>query len=133
MRTSCAYAWLVLPCLLLLSVEARADGPVCIGSDAHQALDACGPVGAKRRVSGQKRPSLQGALPAAKPVARRAPGAPRIPDGAHDPRLLRLKGRAMGLLIAELAGLEPLLARTPKKSPDRLGLMRRVAETYVEL
>jgi hypothetical protein len=41
--------------------------------------------------------------------------------------------RIRTLLIQELEGLERLLRVTPKKSPDRPRLLRRLAEGYAEL
>jgi hypothetical protein len=41
--------------------------------------------------------------------------------------------RARGLLLAELQGLERLLRATQRKAPDRVSLMRRLAEAYGEL
>ena len=37
------------------------------------------------------------------------------------------------LLISELAGLESLLASTPRRAPDRANVIRRLAEGYAEL
>src|SRR6188768_161030 len=51
----------------------------------------------------------------------------------RDTRQNRLQARARALLITEIQGLERLYKRTPKKSPDRPQLVRRLAEGYVEL
>ena len=53
--------------------------------------------------------------------------------GFRDLRKTRLKQRQRALLITEIQGLERLFARTPRHSPDRPQLTRRLAETYVEL
>ncbi|MDX2051124.1 MAG: hypothetical protein SFV15_01955 [Polyangiaceae bacterium] len=51
----------------------------------------------------------------------------------RDTRKNRLQARARALLITEIQGLEGLYKQTPKKSPDRPQLIRRLAEGYVEL
>lgn len=70
-------------------------------------------------------------------VAQKAP-PPRTPSLDRDfvtqlraPGPLELRTKA--LLVAELARLERLLQATPKKSPDRPLLLRRLAEGYAEL
>ncbi len=52
-------------------------------------------------------------------------------DQLRAPGAVDLRIRA--LLIQELEGLERLLRVTPKKSPDRPRLLRRLAEGYAEL
>ena len=44
-----------------------------------------------------------------------------------------MQARARALLVTEIQGLERLFKRTPKNSPDRPQLTRRLAEGYVEL
>src|SRR5207302_597385 len=41
--------------------------------------------------------------------------------------------RGTQLLVVEIQGLESLLSSTPKNSPDRPTLIRRLADSYVEL
>lgn len=53
--------------------------------------------------------------------------------GIRDLRKSALKQRQRALLITEIQGLERLFRRTPRHSPDRPQLTRRLAETYVEL
>jgi tetratricopeptide (TPR) repeat protein len=53
--------------------------------------------------------------------------------GQRDDRKSRLQQRSKGLLVGEIQGLENLNANTPPNSPDRLQLVRRLAEDYVEL
>jgi tetratricopeptide (TPR) repeat protein len=48
-----------------------------------------------------------------------------------EPRVWR--ARSAGLIITEINGLESLLASTPKDGADRVLLLRRLAEDYVEL
>jgi hypothetical protein len=57
----------------------------------------------------------------------------RVGERLRDPRDTRPKARAIGLVSTEILGLERLLARTPKTSPDRPQLLWRLAEGYVEL
>lgn len=51
----------------------------------------------------------------------------------RDQRQNRIKPKARALLITEITGLEQLYSTTPRKAPDRVQIMRRLAETYVEL
>ncbi len=51
----------------------------------------------------------------------------------RDERRNRLAPKVRQLLVTEIQGLESLYASTPKSSPDRPKLMRRLAEGYVEL
>lgn len=51
----------------------------------------------------------------------------------RDGRRSRLEPRALGLLADELVGLERLYRQTADNSPDKVQLMRRLAEGYVEL
>jgi len=54
---------------------------------------------------------------------------------AIDPRRLRVRGaqKSRALIVTELRGLESLVAATPRSSPDRPKLLRRLADGYVEL
>jgi tetratricopeptide (TPR) repeat protein len=56
---------------------------------------------------------------------------PRDIDDVRD--LRRMRGRAPALVRTEVKGLESLLAATPMNSPDRPQILRRLAESYVEL
>jgi tetratricopeptide (TPR) repeat protein len=51
----------------------------------------------------------------------------------RDPRKSRARPRVRALVVTELQGLETLFAATPQTSPDRLNIVRRLAEDYVEL
>ncbi len=51
----------------------------------------------------------------------------------RDERRIRHSPRRRRLLITELANIERLYRSTPRKSPDRPALLRRLAEGYVEL
>jgi tetratricopeptide (TPR) repeat protein len=52
---------------------------------------------------------------------------------ASEVRRAALSPRSTQLLVTEIQGLETLIADTPKNSPDRPGLIRRVADDYLEL
>src|SRR3954469_14418579 len=51
----------------------------------------------------------------------------------RDERRQRMAQKSRQLLVTEIQGLETLYASTPRTSPDRPKLMRRLAEGYVEL
>jgi TolA-binding protein len=51
----------------------------------------------------------------------------------RDDRTVRHRPRTMALLRAEAQGLERLFQATPLRNPDRPQLLRRLAETYVEV
>jgi Tetratricopeptide repeat len=120
---------------VLLALPARAEPQQCIGTEASRAIDACGAIGQKRTVTGARRVPFHSAPPPRsarhQPSGTHAPG--KLPEPERDPLKLLLKARAMSLLIGETTGLERLLANTSRKSPDRLQLLRRVAEDWVEL
>ena len=68
------------------------------------------------------------------PAVPTAPASEPSPSAtARDPRRIATQHRPRSLLILELQALEKLYAATPKRSPDRPTLMRRLAEGYVEL
>ncbi len=51
----------------------------------------------------------------------------------RDDRKNRLQARQRALLATEISGLENLYGGTPANSPDRIQVLRRLAEDYVEL
>ncbi len=63
---------------------------------------------------------------------QKTPSAPTETQ-SRDERKGRLQARARALLVTEIQGLENLFNTTPKNSPDRVQLARRLAEDYVEL
>lgn len=67
------------------------------------------------------------------PAAAAAPAALPASATARDPRRSSASPRPRALLVTELQALERLFQATPKSSPDRPTLMRRLAEGYVEL
>ena len=52
---------------------------------------------------------------------------------ALDPRASSAHPRARALLVTEVEGLQTLFGATPNSAPDRLDVLRRLAEDYVEL
>lgn len=127
---------------LMLSVASvgaaeRKMSKSCIPPSAYKAISAC-PGGPEKFVPKKKRnaafkskppPRKKNALRDTKP--RDAASLAKFAE--RDTRKTRLKARARALLITEIQGLERLYKRTPKKSPDRAQLTRRLAEAYVEL
>jgi hypothetical protein len=113
---------------------------VCLG------VLASARAGAERKACPPgSRPGLSGCVDgSARAKLRQTPEASRVaieprvrvpdvePEAFRDPPRA-LKKRQRALLMAELARLEALLRRTPPKSPDRAGLIRRLAEGYAEL
>ena len=51
----------------------------------------------------------------------------------RDDRKNRLQARQRALLATEISGLENLYSSTPQNAPDRIQVLRRLAEDYVEL
>ena len=121
--------------LLAPAVLHAASVPECLDATAVARLSACpAGLGKKQPGSARRAPFHGAALAAraAKPVE--IPKAPGSPDDLRDPRKATLvKKRIVELVVAETQQLERLLGRTPKKSPDRAQLLRRLAEGYVEL
>src|SRR6478735_2457477 len=109
----------------------------CISPDAAKALSEC-PAGKMADVH-SKRPAAFSSAPPPRDVKKRQDDSkPVNPEemtklAERDTRKNRLQARARALLITEIQGLERLYKRTPKKSPDRPQLVRRLAEGYVEL
>jgi tetratricopeptide (TPR) repeat protein len=113
---------------------------VCITDTAKQNLASCPNNGPGTFTAHGKAPQLNfhSAPPPADLKKRDQQTRPNQPSeqmsaGQRDDRKSRLQQRAKGLLIGELQGLESLLQNTPGNSPDRLQLVRRLAEDYVEL
>ena len=63
------------------------------------------------------------------------PNAPseQMSASQRDDRKNRLAARQRALLATEISGLESLYSGTPQNSPDRIQVLRRLAEDYVEL
>ena len=94
-----------------------------------------------------KRPTLSGCAsntPSLRTTTRSAEKAAPAGSGSAAPRHvdapptqlrpdLPLERRNRALLVEEIAELEALLQKTPPKSPDRAGLVLRLANDYAEL
>jgi hypothetical protein len=110
----------------------------CVTKEAQTNLMTC-PGGPAKFDAKQKRAVAFKSAPPPREVKKREDDVkPVNPDelkkyAERDTRKNRLQARARALLITEIQGLERLYKRTPKKSPDRPQLTRRLAEAYVEL
>jgi TolA-binding protein len=119
--------------LVLTALGARdaSAADACISRAAAQKLDACAGVDARKSAG----PPAAIKLPAPTPPVvkpKRAPGAP----GAIDPKEIRRQRtstKSFQLLVVEVQEIESLVAQTPASSPDRPKLLRRLADSYVEL
>ncbi len=109
----------------------------CVSPAAKKAVAAC-PKGPQSFDIKKKRAVAFKSAPPPREMKDRSEDKPRDPltemaSSFRDTRKTRLQARARALLITEIQGLERLFAQTPKKSPDRQQLIRRLAEGYVEL
>jgi tetratricopeptide (TPR) repeat protein len=124
------------------AAAAATAGDACVSDKAKDSLNACGGTGpAKFDVSAHgKAPQVNfhSAPPPADLKKRDQQTKPNVPNemmgaASRDDRKTRLQSRAKALLVTEISGLENLFGSTPKNSPDRVQLARRLAEDYVEL
>jgi TolA-binding protein len=109
----------------------------CIAADARKHMSEC-PGGPSKFEIHQKRGAAFKSAPPPRERKSASDIKPKNPTeamaaGQRDARKTRLQARARALLITEIGGLERLFKATPKKSPDRPQLIRRIAEGYVEL
>ena len=109
----------------------------CVSQSAKKAMTTC-PKGPKSFDIKKKRAVAFKSAPPPREVKERRDTKPKDPSeemssSFRDTRKTRLQARARALLITEIQGLERLFRQTPKKSPDRQQLIRRLAEGYVEL
>src|SRR5690606_18661433 len=109
----------------------------CIGAPARKNLSEC-PGGPSKFEIKQKRAAAFKSAPPPRERKSQQEFKPKNPTeamaaGQRDTRKTRLQARARALLITEIGGLERLFKATPKKSPDRPQLIRRLAEGYAEL
>ena len=109
----------------------------CVGPEAKKNLSTC-PGGPSKFTVGGKRPAAFKSAPPPRERKDASNTKPTNPTeamaaGSRDSRKNRLQARSRALLITEIQGLERLYRSTPKKSPDRPQLIRRLAEGYVEL
>jgi tetratricopeptide (TPR) repeat protein len=110
----------------------------CIGSEARKNMSKCPGGPSKFNIKKARGVAFKSAPPPRKVRKRKdtvdpGKGPGMMAAGMRDTRKTRLKARARALLITEIQGLERLFRRTPRKSPDRPQLVRRLAEAYVEL
>ncbi|MFC1642763.1 tol-pal system YbgF family protein, partial [Myxococcota bacterium] len=111
----------------------------CIPSEAVSRYEKCPGGPSKFNIKEQRAVAFKSAPPPrevrkrVEKTSARKPGAEMEGAAQRDQRKYRLKARARALLVSEISGLENLFAGTPKKSPDRPQLLRRLAEGYVEL
>ncbi len=121
---------------------AATAGDACVSDKAKDNLNACAGTGpAKFDVTAHgKAPQVNfhSAPPPADLKKRDQQIKPPNPNelmgaASRDERKNRLQSRARALLVTEISGLENLFGSTPKNSPDRVQLARRLAEDYVEL
>ena len=119
-----------------------ADAQTCVSSEAEKNMASCPNAGPKEMNLGQhgKNPhisfkSAPQSVDLKKKDATNKPGGPseKMAASQRDVREATLKPRVRALLISEISGLESLYQTTPRNSPDRVQIMRRLAETYVEL
>ncbi|MBI5535058.1 MAG: hypothetical protein HY898_20190 [Deltaproteobacteria bacterium] len=124
------------------AVNVAADNAGCWTSDAEKTMAACPNVGPKDFNVTQhgKAPhinfkSAPQQVDLKKKDSQTKPGGPteKMAASQRDVREATLKPRVRALLISEISGLESLYSTTPRNSPDRVQIMRRLAETYVEL
>lgn len=128
-----ALRWLGTVALLLAWTGDAWAAEVCIGPEARATVRCDGdrpkvPLGAHQPLAfGVPQP-----LPPRKPRPLGSPPTSRSLGfrGPHDPLQVRALRR---LLVTEIAQLTALLRATPTSSTDRPRLLRRLAETYVEL
>jgi len=127
---------LVLTAVAVIARPARA-GDECISKQAQDTLAMC--PGGKFQTSVTKAPqhAYASAVEEFK-LQKKDYGKPVNPtdmakSAQRDERQVRMKARSRQLLVTEIANVEALYNKTPKKSKDRPQLMRRLAEGYVEL
>jgi len=110
----------------------------CITKQAQDAISAC--PGGSLQTGGGKKPqvtfkSAPTGVNLKKSEQQMKPTNPSASMNAaqRDERRQRMAQKSRQLLVTEIQGLESLFSSTPKSSPDRPKLMRRLAEGYVEL
>ncbi|MEZ4226747.1 MAG: tetratricopeptide repeat protein [Polyangiaceae bacterium] len=143
MNAHSAYSILAALVVTLSFAQARAASSSdnlpnsCVGAEANKNYSEC-PGGPSKFVIKSKRGAAFKSAPPPREKKSSTETKPKNPGesmaaGQRDTRKTRLKARQRALLITEIQGLERLFKRTPKKSPDRPQLIRRLAEGYVEL
>lgn len=119
-----------------VSAPARVSNE-CVGDPAYKNLEQCPGGPSKFEIKQKRAVVFKSAPPPRERKTEQNKLAPRQASeefaAQRDLRTTRLKARARALLIQEISGLENLYRTTPKNSPDRPQLIRRLAEGYVEL
>jgi tetratricopeptide (TPR) repeat protein len=110
----------------------------CLPEEAYKQVEACPTGPNKFEVGGRRAAAFKSAPPPReKKTQKDSLAQKQAPEemsaGQRDLRTTRLQARGRALLITEISGLERLYKRTPRRSPDRAQLVRRLAEGYVEL
>lgn len=110
----------------------------CLPEDAYTTLENCPAGPTKFEVGSTHSAAFKSAPPprekkAQKDSLEKKQAPEEMSAGQRDLRTTRLQARGRALLITEISGLERLYKRTPRQSPDRPQLVRRLAEGYVEL
>jgi len=110
----------------------------CLSEDAYKTVEECPAGPTKFEVGGRRAAAFKTAPPprekkSQKDTLQQKQAPEEMSAGQRDLRTTRLQARGRQLLITEISGLERLYKRTPRHSPDRAQLVRRLAEGYVEL
>jgi TolA-binding protein len=110
----------------------------CLPEEAYSAIETCPAGPTKFEVNSRHATAFKSAPPPREKKAQKDTlSQKQAPDemsaGQRDLRTTRLQARGRQLLITEISGLERLYKATPRQSPDRAQLVRRLAEGYVEL
>jgi tetratricopeptide (TPR) repeat protein len=115
------------------ALPASAD-EACISPKVVEALNACSGNAAERAPGKRapvKIPIQQGTPSAGKDFTK--PNVPGEKESAIQIRRNLANLRAVPLLVTQIQGIESLLQNTPANAPDRPVLIRRAADSYVEL
>ena len=127
-----------VPVALACALSAGAAGAeeACFSQATRDALSRC-PAGTVKPALAKKVDiAIKGLPPPARPRSDAA--APRTPEGTlgkepRDDRRIRLAARDYQLLVTEIQQIETLFQATPRNAKDRPGVLRRLADAYVEL
>jgi hypothetical protein len=124
MRTPTKIALLLASIVTATAATTRAKPPACPPGQ-RPTLSGCASTMPSLRTTTQP---VEKAAAAGSAAPRRV--APPATDFRPDVPLAR---RSRALLVKEIAELESLLQKTPPQSPDRAGLVLRLANDYADL
>ena len=117
----------------IVDTAPAAAADVCLSQPARDAVMSC-PKGMVRQSVGKRPvPSFNSVPRSPPPKTKTTLPAPSAANEAKQLRRNLASVRSVQLLITYIQGLESLLATTPARAPDRPGILRRLAEGYVEL